>query len=143
VDQKDSNLFIQTLKLLSQLEHVTLKDFGGEDPNFYNQLKQIICCKNKGLNEVILQGFKRGKTTEYCENLIAMLKDIIKKPTMKKLCYLVAAKYGFGTEFKDREILSLSDDILKEVHHFDYLHLPSYICKPTFYYWDLGLHKWT
>jgi len=144
MDQKSLSLFIQTLNSLSRLEHVTFKDFGIEDAGFYSELRELVCCRNKELNEVILERVKRNNINIYSDNLIKMLKDIIHKPTMRRLCYLEEeVKPEFALDFKDLEVLSLFDDILKEVHHFDYLRLLSYTCQPTFYYWDLDLHKWS
>jgi len=128
--------------LLPWLEHLTLESFELEDSDFFSELGEIVCCKNKGLREVVLEKVKREKSTASCEKLIKLLKDIIHKPTMKKFCYL-DAQPGLASDFKGLEVLSLFDDVRKEVHHFDHLHLLSYTCEPTFYYWNLSWHKWT
>jgi len=142
MDKNHSRIIIQTLMLLSRLEHLTLKDFTIEDPSFYIDLRELICFKNRRLNEVILDEVKRVKTKACCEILIQMLKAIIRKPSMKKFCYVEAKKYWFAFDFKGLEILSLSEDVLKEVHHFNSLHLPSYTCKPPFSSVDFNSQKW-
>jgi len=73
-----------------------------------------------------------------------MLREIMNKPTIQKLGYLEAPGHDFASDFKALEgVLSLQDDVLKEVHHFNYLQIPFYTYGPTFYYWNLGVSKWT
>ncbi len=128
LNQKSMNVFCETLTLLSKLEHITLKDFAIEDASFYSELREIVCCKNLHLNEVIIrEEIKRDKPRTEYGDFIRMLKDIIHKPTMKILCYLFDLKEKTVVGFKDMEISP--EDIRKDVHHFDDLKLPSFYCK--------------
>ncbi len=131
LSKKDSDLFIRVLEKLSQLEHLELQRFEIEDPCFYTKIRDVVCFKNQRLNEVILACIKRGKAKEYCENLIKMLKDIIHKPTMKKLSYGEYPGYNFSSDFNGVELLNGSD-VKKETHHFDELNLPIYTLKVRF-----------
>ncbi len=126
--------------LLYRLEHITLRDFGIEDADFYNELREIVRHKNKNLNEVNLEKVKRKKGKEYCINLITLLRELMKKPTMKKFCYSEADEYVSVLDFKGLEI---PDDVLKELHHFDSLNLPYFLCDPPAECWNLTLYKWT
>ena len=142
MNKRASSLFVQTLSLLPELKHITFKDFGVEDAGFYNELREIVCFKNANLNEVILDKVKGEKITTCWESLIEMLKAIISKPKMKQFCYLEVPHHGSASDLKDLKILNFHYDVREEVSHFDYLHLVSYACNPSFYYWDLDFHKW-
>jgi len=137
-----SNIIAQTVKRLPRLGDLTLENFGIENgSNFYLDLREIVCYKNRGLNSVVLTNTKRHNKKKDGENVIKMLKDIIWKPTMKKFCYLEYWTPKLSDEFRGVPMLKL-DDVLKQVYHFKYLHLPTYTCEPSFYYWDLDVHKW-
>jgi len=115
-----SEKLLQTLKRLPRLEHLTLRNFLIEKgSNFFAELRDIVCYRNRGLNSVIMRNAKI-KDHKDNENFIRMLKGIIWKPTMKNFDYREVSLFYHHSCLERVKELNL-DDVLKEVHHFEYL----------------------
>jgi len=146
--QKHVDILMQTLKRLPRLEHLSLWNLKAEGSNFYSDLRDLVCGRNKGLNSVtILENSQKYRNEEH-ENFKRMLHDIIYKPTMKKLCYwedgdttMLRCNEAFNSFESPGFFLNLPD-ILREVYHFENLEIPFYICKPMFDSKHFDRYKW-